>query len=145
MRSPTGNCPGIEPGQMALGQSSACAGAPSSTGGIFNIDSSSVGNLKPASLKALPKSLSLGKSMWQVLQEVLYCRENAGMASARGGVTSTAMTTARMAMTPKKTFLQCLDISHSSYEVLGPAFSSRIRSSFHGNVGETTRPGNRGD
>src|ERR1700758_5288538 len=87
MRSPIGGIPGIEPGQMALGHSSACAGAPSSTGGIFNIDSSSVGNLKPASLKALPKSLSLGKSRWQVLQEVLYSRENAGMAKLRGGIT----------------------------------------------------------
>jgi hypothetical protein len=28
----------------------------------------------------LPKSLSLGKSTWQVLQDVPYWRENAGMA-----------------------------------------------------------------
>src|ERR1700756_1102099 len=108
MRSPIGGSPGIEPGQMALGQSSDCAGAPSSTGGIFNIDSSSVGNLNPASLKALPKSLSLGKSMWQVLHDVLYCRENAGMACARGGVASRMMTTAKMAIRPKKTVLQHL-------------------------------------
>ena len=59
---------------------SAFAGAPSMTGGILSIDSSSLGNLKPASLKALPKSFSLGKSKWQVLQLVPYKRENAGMA-----------------------------------------------------------------
>ena len=35
--------------------------------------SSSLGNLNPASLKALPKSFSLGKSIWQVLQDVPYC------------------------------------------------------------------------
>src|SRR5271157_1007242 len=72
--------PGIVPGQMALGHSSALAGAPSITGGILIIDSSSLGNLKPASLKAFPKSLSLGKSMWHVLQLVPYMRENAGIA-----------------------------------------------------------------
>ena len=68
------------PGQIVFGQSSFCAGEPSITGGIFTKVSSSFGNLKPASLKAFPKSFSLGKSMWQVLQEVPYCRENAGMA-----------------------------------------------------------------
>jgi hypothetical protein len=31
-------------------------------------------------LKALPKSLSFGKSMWQVVQDVPYWRENAGIA-----------------------------------------------------------------
>src|SRR5271157_546111 len=72
--------PGMVPGQMALGHSSALAGAPSMTGGILIMDSSSLGNLKPASLKALPKSFSLGKSMWQVLQLVPYMRENAGIA-----------------------------------------------------------------
>jgi hypothetical protein len=36
--------------------------------------------LKPASLKALPKSLSFGKSTWQVVQDVPYWRENAGIA-----------------------------------------------------------------
>src|SRR5208337_1706791 len=75
-----GGMPGMVPGQMALGHSSALAGAPSITGGILIIDSSSLGNLKPASLKAFPKSFSLGKSMWQVLQLVPYKRENAGIA-----------------------------------------------------------------
>src|SRR5271169_5987051 len=70
----------MTPGQMACGQSSALAGAPSMTGGILIIDSSSLGNLKPASLNAFPKSLSLGKSMWQVLQLVPYILENAGIA-----------------------------------------------------------------
>src|SRR5271169_2528791 len=74
-----GGIPGIVPGQIAFGHSSAFAGAPSITGGIFSMDSSSFGNLKPASLNALPKSLSLGKSMWQVLQLVPYWREKAGM------------------------------------------------------------------
>src|SRR5664279_49360 len=68
------------PGQIAFGHSSALAGAPSMTGGILSIDSSSLGNWNPASLKALPKSFSLGKSMWHVLQLVPYWRENAGMA-----------------------------------------------------------------
>ncbi|HEY5028546.1 MAG TPA: hypothetical protein VIK39_09080 [Candidatus Angelobacter sp.] len=36
--------------------------------------------MKPASLKALPKSLSFGKSEWQVAHEVWYCREKAGIA-----------------------------------------------------------------
>src|SRR5271157_895370 len=67
------------PGHIAFGHSSAFAGAPSITGGILSIDSSSLGNLKPASLKALPKSFSLGKSMWHVLQLVPYWRENAGI------------------------------------------------------------------
>ncbi len=80
MRSPIGGIPGIVPGQMAFGQSSALAGAPSMTGGILSIDSSSLGNLKPASLKAFPKSFSLGKSIWHVLQLVPYRREKAGMA-----------------------------------------------------------------
>src|ERR1039457_6341563 len=75
-----GGIPGIVPGQMAFGHSSALAGAPSITGGILIIDSSSLGNLKPASLKAFPKSFSLGKSIWQVLQLVPYMRENAGIA-----------------------------------------------------------------
>src|SRR5208337_3973979 len=75
-----GGMPGMVPGQMACGQSSALAGAPSMTGGILIMDSSSLGNLKPASLKAFPKSLSFGKSMWHVLQLVPYMRENAGIA-----------------------------------------------------------------
>src|ERR1700741_4981329 len=75
-----GGIPGIEPGQIECGKSSLFAGAPSSTGGILMKLSSSLGNLNPASLNALPKSFSLGKSMWQVLQEVPYCRENAGIA-----------------------------------------------------------------
>src|SRR5271165_4857105 len=75
-----GGRPGIVPGQIAFGHSSALAGAPSITGGILIIDSSSLGNLKPASLKAFPKSLSLGKSIWHVLQLVPYMRENAGIA-----------------------------------------------------------------
>src|SRR5271166_3876445 len=81
IRSPIGGMPGMVPGQIAFGQSSALAGAPSITGGILIIDSSSFGNLNPASLKALPKSFSLGKSMWQVLQLVPYSRENAGIAT----------------------------------------------------------------
>src|SRR5271165_5711026 len=75
-----GGMPGMVPGQIAFGHSSALAGAPSMTGGILIIDSSSLGNLKPASLKAFPKSLSLGKSIWHVLQLVPYMRENAGIA-----------------------------------------------------------------
>src|SRR5690348_10269486 len=71
-RKPIGGSPGMVPGKIVCGQSSFCAGAPSSTGGILIKDSSSLGNLKPASLNALPKSLSLGKSMWQVAQEVPY-------------------------------------------------------------------------
>src|SRR5215469_5895410 len=74
--------PGMVPGQMAFGHASALAGAPSMTGGILIIDSSSLGNLKPASLKALPKSLSFGKSRWHVAQLVPYKRENAGIALA---------------------------------------------------------------
>src|SRR6516162_8033792 len=80
MRSPMGGIPGIVPGQMALGQSSALAGAPSITGGILILDASSSVNLKPASLNALPKSLSLGKSMWHVLQLRPYMRAKAGIA-----------------------------------------------------------------
>src|ERR1035441_2659065 len=75
-----GGMPGMTPGQMAFGQSSALAGAPSITGGILIIYASSLGILKPASLKAFPKSFSLGKSIWQVLQLVPYIRENAGIA-----------------------------------------------------------------
>src|SRR5215470_2916919 len=75
-----GGSPGIVPGQMLCGHVSFCAGAPSITGGTLMKVSSSFGNLKPASLNALPKSLSLGKSTWQVAQDVPYCRENAGMA-----------------------------------------------------------------
>src|SRR5579862_2537408 len=65
---------------MACGHISFCAGAPSITGGSLMKVSSSLGNLKPASLNALPKSFNLGKSTWQVLQEVPYWREKAGMA-----------------------------------------------------------------
>src|SRR5579883_2470749 len=68
------------PGQMECGNSSLLAWAPSRTGGILMKLSSSLGNLKPASLNAFPKSLSFGKSTWQVLHEVPYWRENAGMA-----------------------------------------------------------------
>src|SRR5664280_898369 len=82
----------MEPGYTVCGHNSACAGAPSRTGGVFRKDSSSLGNLKPASLKALPKSLSLGKSEWQVVQEVPYLRENAGIALAEGGSDRTAST-----------------------------------------------------
>src|SRR5664279_5289866 len=76
-----GGIPGIVPGQIAFGHNSAFAGAPSIIGGILSMDSSSLGNLKPASLKALPKSFSFGKLMWHVLQLVPYWRENAGMAT----------------------------------------------------------------
>src|SRR6266852_7386774 len=79
-RSPMGGNPGMDPGHMVWGHSSFCAGDPNITGGILMKVSSSLGNLNPASLKALPKSLSLGKSTWQVLQDVPYWRENAGMA-----------------------------------------------------------------
>src|ERR1700751_2918784 len=68
------------PGNTVCGHRSFWAGAPSMTGGTFRKLSSSLGNLKPASLNALPKSLSLGKSRWQVVQEVPYWRENAGIA-----------------------------------------------------------------
>src|SRR5512140_722155 len=80
-----GGMPGMLPGQIVCGNISFCAGEPSSTGGILIKLSSSFGNLKPASLNALPKSLSFGKSEWQVAQDVPYCRENAGMASPRCG------------------------------------------------------------
>jgi hypothetical protein len=56
------------------------ANAPSITGGTLMKVSSSLGNLNPASLKALPKSLSFGKSIWQVLHEVPYWCEKAGIA-----------------------------------------------------------------
>src|ERR1019366_8136481 len=92
-----GGMPGMTPGQMAFGQSSALAGAPSITGGILIIDSSSLGNLKPASLKAFPKSLSLGKSMWQVLHEVPYCREKAGIACTLCAGTTTKRATSTVA------------------------------------------------
>ena len=49
------------PGKIVCGHISACAGAPSITGGILIKVSSSLGNLKPASLNALPKSFSFGK------------------------------------------------------------------------------------
>src|SRR5690349_17694141 len=75
-----GGKPGIVPGQMALGKISFCAGAPSMIGGTFRNPSSSVGNLNPASLKALPKSFSLGKSEWHVAHEVWYWRAKAGIA-----------------------------------------------------------------
>jgi hypothetical protein len=95
------------PGQIAFGQSSAFAGAPSMTGGIFSIVSSSLGNLKPASLNALPKSFSLGKSRWQVLQLVPYKRENAGIAWA--GVDHKAMI-AKESQTPGNLWNRlCLD------------------------------------
>jgi len=80
MRRPTGGMLGMVPGQTLCGQTSFCAGAPNITGGVLMKVSSSFGNLKPASLNALPKSFSLGKSRWQVVQEVPYCREKAGMA-----------------------------------------------------------------
>ena len=79
-RIPIGGRPGIVPGKIVCGHISFWAGAPSMIGGTFRKVSSSLGNLNPASLKALPKSLSLGKSTWQVLQEVPYWRENAGIA-----------------------------------------------------------------
>src|SRR5215470_2139621 len=85
IRRPMGAMPGMVPGQMECGHSSFWAGAPSMTGGIFRKVSLSVGNLKPASLKAFPKSLSLGKSRWQVAQDVWYCRENAGIAWLTAG------------------------------------------------------------
>src|SRR5450756_1115861 len=70
----------MTPGQTAFGHSSVLAGAYSITGGILIIDSSSLGNLKAASLKAFPKSFNWGKSRWQVLQLVPYMREKAGIA-----------------------------------------------------------------
>src|ERR1035441_10900462 len=85
--------PGIVPGQMALGHISALAGAPSMTGGILSIDSSSLGNLKPASLNAFPKSFSFGKSIWQVLQLVPYCRAKAGMAELGCAISSSRTST----------------------------------------------------
>src|SRR5258708_5696626 len=78
--NPTGRMAGMVPGQIACGNISFCAGAHSMIAGIFRNESLSVGNLKPASLKALPKSFSLGKSRWQVLHDVWYCLENAGIA-----------------------------------------------------------------
>src|SRR3974390_2211913 len=75
-----GGMPGMVPGQTECGNTSLFAGAPSMTGGILMKLSSSLGNLNPASLNALPKSFSFGKSRWQVVQEVPYMRENAGMA-----------------------------------------------------------------
>ena len=61
MRKPMGGMPGIVPGQIAFGHNSLFAGAPSITGGIFSMDSSSLGNLKPASLKAFAEVIQLGK------------------------------------------------------------------------------------
>src|SRR5712692_10517852 len=75
--------PGISPGKTALGKASFCAFAPSRTGGSFTKLSSSFGNLKPFFLKASPKSFSSGKLLWQVVHEVWYFRENAGMADTR--------------------------------------------------------------
>src|SRR5215471_20056782 len=95
MRRPTGVIPGMVPGQIVCGNKSFCAGAPSMIGGIFKKVSSSLGNLNPASLKAFPKSLSLGKSKWQVLQEVPYWREKAGMAELVPEKKSTAVERAR--------------------------------------------------
>src|SRR5215469_14182069 len=89
-----GGWPGIVPGQIAFGHSSAFAGAPSMTGGILSICSSSFGNLNPASLKAFPKSLSLGKSIWQVLQLVPYILENAGIAKLGAEQSAIAIRTA---------------------------------------------------
>ena len=65
---------------MVCGHRSFYAGDPNITGGTLIKVSSSLGSLNPASLKALPKSLSLGKSTWQVLHDVPYWRENAGIA-----------------------------------------------------------------
>src|ERR1019366_6610651 len=79
-RNPIGGRPGMVPGNMVCGHNSACAGDPSITGGTLINVSSSLGNLNPASLKALPKSLSLGKFTWQVAHEVPYWREKAGIA-----------------------------------------------------------------
>ena len=80
MRKPMGGMPGIVPGHTLCGHTSFCAGAPNITGGVLTNVSSSFGNLKPASLKAFPKSFSFGKSRWQVVHEVPYCREKAGIA-----------------------------------------------------------------
>src|SRR5581483_410629 len=96
-----GGMPGILPGQIALGHNSLLAGAPSITGGILSIDSSSLGNLNPASLNALPKSFSLGKSRWHVLQLVPYIRAKAGIAwltleSMDINASCTTMPTARL-------------------------------------------------
>src|SRR5713226_6098630 len=76
--------PGISPGKTAFGKASFCAFAPSRTGGSFTNVSSSLGNLKPFFLKASPKSFSSGKLLWQVLHEVWYLREKAGIAFAGG-------------------------------------------------------------
>ena len=64
-------------------KSSFWAAAPRSVFGIFNRPASSVGNLKPASLNAFPKSFNLGKSEWQVVHDVPYWRAKAGMALTR--------------------------------------------------------------
>src|ERR1700751_960215 len=91
-----GGNPGIVPGQIERGKSSLLAGAPNNTGGTLMKLSSSLGNLKPASLNALPKSFNFGKSIWQVLQDVPYWRENAGIAwlvSENATTTSTLNTT----------------------------------------------------
>src|SRR5215469_15405841 len=107
-----GGWPGIVPGQIALGQSSALAEAPSMTGGIFSICSSSLGNLNPASLNALPKSFSLGKSIWQVLQLVPYILENAGIAKLRVELSATAARTAiKQTFPPKRKEYLCISFS----------------------------------
>ena len=57
--------------------------------------SSPFGNLNPASLKALPKSFSFGKSIWQVLQLVPYILENAGIAKLLVALKATTTSTTR--------------------------------------------------
>src|SRR5271165_3635346 len=83
-----GGMPGMDPGQTDFGKFSLLASAPSITGATFKKVSSSFGNLKPASLNALPKSLSFGKTMWQVWHEVPYIRANTGTAWHRGASAS---------------------------------------------------------
>src|SRR5215471_1779191 len=76
------------PGYIALpGHNSFFAGAPSITGGILRKSSSFFGNLNPVTLNALPKSLSLGKSRWQVAHDVPYCRENGDHGALTGSST----------------------------------------------------------
>ena len=55
-------------------------------GRLFTKVSSSFGNLNPFFLNATPKSLSSGKLLWHVVQDVWYLRENAGIAFARGAL-----------------------------------------------------------
>src|SRR5712692_4261776 len=126
-RRPLGGRPGIVPGNMVCGHKSFWAGAPSITGGTLMKVSSSLGNLNPASLKALPKSLSLGKSTWQVLQDVPYWRENAGMAkllpeSSTSRISNNKITVMRWCV--------AISLSPFGYEVVAFAwdwlFSKRI-------------------